>query len=548
MISAGCGSKLQTVDPTRVGFLSVDKYAIKKRHKQLNQVLCSRCVALSNGEMIRAVEDMAVLTSRDSTTTNNNNNNNNNHNNNDKTTSTSSRQVPFYGAGADLRSRGGSLDHGRLIDPNSLRDQLRHVRETYAMVVMVIDLMDVSGSFLGRIRDLVGGNPIILVGTKADLLPRGCNLTLVAEWLLDLSDHRGLNVIGVELISSRTRDGVEAAVGTILRSRRGRDVYVIGAANVGKSAFVRSMLSDMSSFGSRNFDPQATGVAYRPTESPMPGTTLGLLPLKSFSSGGHLFDTPGVHLHHRLPHILSEEELKLIHPTRRIRPFVTPTLEVLGTMTSHTRSSEELFVGTDMDHDVSTLPNGSSDQGPLEKNHQPGARGRDISSSYTHSSSSSSSSPSYCGCFLWGGLIRIDVLEAPRKYQMAFYGPRCLMVESRELIPPARGTDEIQGRGEMFGTSSADRRGGLHVSRTMEMDHTGHGEAICDIAVSGFPGWTTVFCPGAVGKISIRIWTPRGIEACVRPPIPVPKPLRDNSSSSSSPSSLSSPSSTAPFQ
>lgn len=39
------------------------------------------------------------------------------------------------------------------------------------MVVLLVDLLDASGSFLPRVRDLVGRNPIILIGTKADLLP-----------------------------------------------------------------------------------------------------------------------------------------------------------------------------------------------------------------------------------------------------------------------------------------------------------------------------------------------------------------------------------------
>lgn len=68
--------------------------------------------------------------------------------------------------------------------------------------------------------------------------------------------------------------------------RQGRDVYVLGAANVGKSAFVRAMLAQMASFSSRHFDPAATGVGrYMPTESPMPGTTLGLIALRPFESG-----------------------------------------------------------------------------------------------------------------------------------------------------------------------------------------------------------------------------------------------------------------------
>jgi len=40
--------------------------------------------------------------------------------------------------------------------------------------------------------------------------------------------------------SSARLQGIAEAVATIRKERRGRDVYVLGAANVGKSAFVRS--------------------------------------------------------------------------------------------------------------------------------------------------------------------------------------------------------------------------------------------------------------------------------------------------------------------
>ena len=51
--------------------------------------------------------------------------------------------------------------------------------------------------------------------------------------------HKRLNTFAVSLVSSRTREGVREAAGAILRERRGRDVYIMGAANVGKSAFIR---------------------------------------------------------------------------------------------------------------------------------------------------------------------------------------------------------------------------------------------------------------------------------------------------------------------
>lgn len=49
--------------------------------------------------------------------------------------------------------------------------------------------------------------------------------------------------------------GMSAAVSRICRERRSRDVYVVGAANVGKSAFVRAMLKEMA----RSGEPVAIG-------------------------------------------------------------------------------------------------------------------------------------------------------------------------------------------------------------------------------------------------------------------------------------------------
>jgi nitric-oxide synthase len=71
-------------------------------------------------------------------------------------------------------------------------------------------------------------------------------------------------------------------------------VFILGAANVGKSAFVRAMLREMSQFEGANFDAAAMSSGkYLPVESAMPGTTLGLIPLQAFESGGTLYDTPG---------------------------------------------------------------------------------------------------------------------------------------------------------------------------------------------------------------------------------------------------------------
>lgn len=65
---------------------------------------------------------------------------------------------------------------------------------------------------------------------------------------------------------------------------------MLGAANVGKSAFVRALVGEMSHFSSRHFDPAALRMNRRlPTESAMPGTTLRTIPIETFASGGELF-------------------------------------------------------------------------------------------------------------------------------------------------------------------------------------------------------------------------------------------------------------------
>ena len=53
-----------------------------------------------------------------------------------------------------------------LATPEQLRQQLAVVRSTHAVVVLMVDLLDASGSFLSRVRDLIGKNPVVVVGTK----------------------------------------------------------------------------------------------------------------------------------------------------------------------------------------------------------------------------------------------------------------------------------------------------------------------------------------------------------------------------------------------
>eukprot|EP00887_Chlorella_sp_A99_P005985 scaffold27.g5985.t1 len=384
---------------------------------------------------------------------------------------------------------GGSPSAGfegkRLLAPEQLRQQLAVVRERRALVVLLVDLLDASGSLLGRVRELAGGNPILLVGTKADLLPAGADLAAVIDWLASAAALKKINVAGVHLVSSRTGAGVAAAAGAMRRERRGRDVYVMGAANVGKSAFIRALVRDMASITSRQFDPRAAQRGkYLPVESAMPGTTLQLIPMDVFASGGVLVDTPGLHLHHRMPHLLSPAENKLLHPRRRLRPYVPP-------------SPAELAA--------------------------------------EHAPSCSSGGSGHIASYRWGGLVRVDVLECPDSTQLVFYGPPALEVacasgpaaESSSGGSTATCKNAPAAAAAAFGAASVEARGGLRPAKQLVLRTGGSSRrALGDVAVSGVPGWLAVYASGQAGQlVRLQIWAPVGVEVFSRPALPLPLPF-----------------------
>ena len=54
---------------------------------------------------------------------------------------------------------------------------------------------------------------------------------------------------------------------------------------------------------------------------------------------------------------------------------------------------------------------------------------------------------------------------------------------------------------------------------------SGQQGPLLDIAVSGLTGWVTIAAPRGAGRISMRVWAPRGCEVLLRPALPVRSPI-----------------------
>lgn len=177
--------------------------------------------------------------------------------------------------------------------------QLQHIvaRRRFGLCILVVDSTDPEHSAMKSLRKCIGGVPCMLVFTKTDLVPRmsrGDQKALKSG----ITHMNGARFIDSFAVSSVTGKGITRLAQAILGSLQGRDVFVVGAANVGKSTLVKKLAGVIAEAvymkgrkGARRRD-QASNLSV--TGSHLPGTTLQAVRIPCFSKSGHaLWDTPG---------------------------------------------------------------------------------------------------------------------------------------------------------------------------------------------------------------------------------------------------------------
>lgn len=245
----GCGAEIQSENQNKQGYLP--KSVVEKSIDE-NNLVCKRCFRLKNYNEVFDVEL-------------------------------------------------GAEDFYKLIKTLSKKDGL---------IVKVVDIFDFSGSWIEDVIDIVGNNKdIVLVANKLDLLPKSVKQNKIKQWLFKMLKAKGIKVKDVLLISAIKNHGIEEAAARIDELRNGKDVYIIGATNVGKSTFINKLIE------------LTTGDKNVITTSHFPGTTLGMIeiPLDRATS---IYDTPGIILDYDIAHYLDAKSLKLVMPKKEIKARV----------------------------------------------------------------------------------------------------------------------------------------------------------------------------------------------------------------------------------
>ena len=184
---------------------------------------------------------------------------------------------------------------------------LHSVGESDALVVNVIDIFDFNGSIIPGLPRFISGNDVLLVGNKQDILPKSVKTGKVTQWLTERAHEIGMRPVDVVLTSAQNKQAIKDLIEKIEQYRKGRDVYVVGVTNVGKSTLINAIIQEI------------TGDKDVITTSRFPGTTLDKIEIP-LDDGSFIYDTPGIIHRHQMAHYLTAKNLKYISPRKEIKP------------------------------------------------------------------------------------------------------------------------------------------------------------------------------------------------------------------------------------
>lgn len=151
------------------------------------------------------------------------------------------------------------------------------------LIVFVVDIFAFKATFNKKMIDKLRNKNVILVANKYDVFPKSTNIANIVSWLSRECEKIFFRVDAIHIVSSKKGYFIDELTNTIDLARKGRDVYFVGCANVGKSSLINALLK-------RNTSIQNDVIS----TSMIPGTTLNQIRIQFFEDGKYLVDTPGL--------------------------------------------------------------------------------------------------------------------------------------------------------------------------------------------------------------------------------------------------------------
>ena len=140
-----------------------------------------------------------------------------------------------------LSLNSSSLDHET--DKDILKI-LKDAVATDALIVWMMDLFNFNGTLNPDVVKKIKKLPIVVIGTKRDLMPSLATDEMLIRYLDERFSEVGINPISIKLIGSEDQIDIKAFLAAFAEYRKGRDIYLLGELNSGKTTFINKLLKN----------------------------------------------------------------------------------------------------------------------------------------------------------------------------------------------------------------------------------------------------------------------------------------------------------------
>ncbi|MBQ8293587.1 MAG: ribosome biogenesis GTPase YqeH [Bacilli bacterium] len=211
-----------------------------------------------------------------------------------------------------------NITYDMLDNPEKLKElektyyqKLEVLKGKKALILLMIDVLDIYSGFIDRLDQYVGNNPVVILANKADVLPKNLKVGNIVNKIKTIGLNDNLNVREVYLISALKQKNIENVMNKIkgfLSHHKGEltDVYVVGSTSVGKSTFINTLLKIY-----------AGSIKDVLTVSSQHQTTQDFIKINIGTNAAgktcYLIDTPGAINLKNITTYLSKESLKIVN-------------------------------------------------------------------------------------------------------------------------------------------------------------------------------------------------------------------------------------------